>query len=155
MSRPRAQALLRRGGERVAGFDRSRVAHAAIVRAIPVVIPRRFDAAAATGLSAVFELRIRDPDGRDPARFELSVSPVGCVVRPGAARAPGATATLGADDLIRLASGAAGWPHLLESGRLQLTGDPFLAIRFPLLFRLPARAPDSGARLSGPPLPNR
>jgi hypothetical protein len=29
------------------------------------------------------------------------------------------------------------WPRLLASGRFQLTGDPFLALRFASLFRLP------------------
>jgi hypothetical protein len=80
---------------------------------------------------------VRDPRGGDPRRFELRVADGRCEVTAGPARAPGATATLGADDLIRLASGAAGWPELLSSGRLELSGDPFLALRFPALFRLP------------------
>ena len=46
----------------------------------------------------------------------------------------------GADDLIRLVSGAVGFPQLLASGRLELAGNPFVALRFPGLFRLPARA---------------
>jgi hypothetical protein len=43
--------------------------------------------------------------------------------------------------MIRLASGAVGWPALLSSGRLEFSGDPFLALRFPTLFRLPAQSP--------------
>jgi hypothetical protein len=43
----------------------------------------------------------------------------------------------GSEDLILLASGAVGWPELLSSGRFELTGDPFLALRFASLFRLP------------------
>jgi hypothetical protein len=29
---------------------------------------------------------------------------------------------------------------MLASGRLELSGDPFLAVRFPNLFRMPARS---------------
>ena len=43
-----------------------------------------------------------------------------------------------AEDAIRLAAGSIGWPELVSSGRLAFSGDPFLALRFPALFRLPA-----------------
>jgi hypothetical protein len=111
-----------------------------ILRAIPLAIPRRFDASSARELEAVFELRVRDSGGGEPARFELSISDGVCTVRQGPADNPGATATLGADDMIRLVSGAVGWPELLSKGRLEMSGDPFLALRFPMLFRLPAVA---------------
>jgi hypothetical protein len=42
--------------------------------------------------------------------------------------------------MVRLVSGAVGWPELLSNGRLVMSGDPFLALRFPILFRLPASA---------------
>jgi len=139
-----------RGGERVAALDRRPASHWAILRAVPYAIPRRFDAAAAEGLDTSFELRLLDPRGGAPACFELRVSPAGCEVWPGAAARPGAVATLGADDLIRLASGAVGWPQLLSSGRLELAGDPFLALRFPTLFRLPVSAATAPShRVSG------
>ena len=53
--------------------------------------------------------------------------------------AAAARALVGADDLIRLAGGAATWPELISSGRFELSGDPFLALRFASLFRLPVR----------------
>jgi len=31
------------------------------------------------------------------------------------------------------------WPELISSLRFELSGDPFLALRFASLFRLPAR----------------
>ena len=31
------------------------------------------------------------------------------------------------------------WPELISSGRFELSGDPFLALRFASLFRLPVR----------------
>ncbi len=153
--------MIRRGGEHVARLDRRPVPHRLILKAIPRAIETRFDPGAATGLEATFELRIRDRSGGPPAAFALDVRDTCCEVRPGPARAPGAVATVGADELIRLVSGSAGWPQLLSTGRLELAGDPFLALRFPTLFRLPvsdspqprspAPAHRPGTPHSGPP----
>ena len=132
------QRVFVRGGSRVAELDRRPVSHRLILLALPRAITARFDPAAAGELEAAFELRVRDPRGGEPARFALSVADGHCEVRPGAASDAGATVTVGGDDLIRMASGVAGWPELLSAGRLELAGDPFLALRFPVLFRLPA-----------------
>ena len=134
------QRVLVRGGSRVAALDRRPVPHKVILRALPRAIAARFDPVAAGDLEALFELRVRDPRGSGPARYWLSVAGGRCEVRTGAmdASAAGASVTVGADDLIRLASGVAGWPALLSAGRLELAGDPFLALRFPMLFRLPS-----------------
>jgi hypothetical protein len=131
--------LRTRAGRRLARLDRSRAPHWVILRALPRAIARRFDPAAADGLEATFELAIRDPRGRPPACFELAVTGTDCWVRPGTAQRPGARAVMGCDDLILLASGAATWPELFSSGRFELSGDPFLALRFASLFRLPVR----------------
>jgi hypothetical protein len=139
--RTRARTLLRRSGDRVARVDRRVVAHRLIMRAVPLALTRRFDPESARGLDAVLELRVRDPDGGRADAFEVKISGGTCQVRPGPARSPGATVQIGADDMIRLASGAVGWPELLSSGRLELSGDPFLALRFPMLFRLPSQSP--------------
>lgn len=138
----RARTMLSRGGSRVAKLDVRPIPHRAILRAIPHVIPRRFDPAAAQDLDAVFELQVRDPRGGEPARFALAVADGRCEVAAGPASDPTATAMLGADDLIRMVSGAVAFPELLASGRLELAGNPFVALRFPGLFRLPARAAD-------------
>jgi hypothetical protein len=126
----------------VAELDGRPIAHRMILRAIPRAIPRRFDPEAAGDLRAVFELRIRDPRGGEPALFQLTIADRQVDVRPGPVSDPEATAALGADDMIRLVSGAIGFPELLASGKLELGGNPFLALRFPALFRLPARAVD-------------
>jgi hypothetical protein len=96
-----------------------------------------FDRASARDLRATFELRVRFRPGRDPMPFAVCIEGEDCRVRPGAASDPGATATISAGDLVRLAIGSIGWPELLSSGRLELAGDPFLALRLPALFRLP------------------
>jgi hypothetical protein len=63
-----------------------------------------------------------------------------CEVSPGRAADAGARATLAATDFMRLARGGVAWPELLSSRRLEFSGDPFLALRFPALFKLPAQA---------------
>lgn len=148
--------VLSQGGSRVAELDRRPLPHRVILRALPRAIATRFDPSAAGELEALFELRVRDPGGGEPARFWLSVAGGRCQVSAGAAGGggaaggaggagaidaagtAGASVTVGAGDLIRLVSRAAGWPALLSGGRLELAGDPFLALRFPILFRLPA-----------------
>jgi hypothetical protein len=67
---------------------------------------------------------------------------------PGPIAGAGATVTIAAQDTIRVGAGAVAWPELLSSGRLVLAGDPFLALRSPSLFRLPAR--DSAGRRAQP-----
>ncbi|MDQ6606079.1 MAG: SCP2 sterol-binding domain-containing protein [Actinomycetota bacterium] len=141
--RTRARTLLSRGGSRVAGLDRRRAPHRMILRAVPLALNIRFDAASAHDLDAVLELRVRDPGGGRADEFELRIFGGRCEVRPGPARHPGAGVLVGAGDMIRMASGAVGWPELLSAGRLELSGDPFLALRFPNLFRLPATRPET------------
>ena len=140
--RAQAQTIVSRGGARAANLNGRPVPHRVILRALPRGISRRFDPSAAGDLQGVFELRIADPRGGEPARFQITVSEGSCDIRRGPASEPGATATVGADDLIRMASGATGFPELLATGRLELGGDPFLALRFPALFKLPAQRAD-------------
>jgi hypothetical protein len=128
---------MRTAGRWLAALDRHPTGHRLMVRALPGAIRRRFDPGSADGLEAVFELAIRDPRGQDPDRFELAITDTRCSVRPGAPEQPGARAMMGSDDLILLATGAASWPELFSSGRFELSGDPFLALRFASLFQLP------------------
>jgi hypothetical protein len=115
--------------------DRSRLAHRVILAALPRAIARRFDAAAARDLEATLQLTIRHET--HPATYTLAIAGARCSVRPGVPERATARAALGAGDLILLAGGAVTWPQLLSSGRFELTGDPFLALRFASLFRLP------------------
>jgi predicted lipid carrier protein YhbT len=100
-----------------------------------------FDRQSASDLTATFALRIRV--GRRPVCFGLHVDQGRMRVSRRAPANAGASVTAHAADLLRLASGEVGWPQLLAAGRLELTGDPFLALRFPGLFRLPS-APRRG-----------
>jgi SCP-2 sterol transfer family len=139
-SRSRGQSLLSRGGARLAKLDQRWLPHRLIVWAMPLAITKRFDPRVATDLEAIFELRVRDQHGGEPACFALLVCNGRCEARSGQAANPQATATLGADDMIRLASGGVGWPELLSTGRLELRGDPFLGLRLPNLFGFSAEA---------------
>lgn len=109
-----------------------------IARIVALVVPWRFDRTRAQNLEATIELRILVH--RRPLRVAITIADGGCVARPGPAPSAGATATIGLADLIRLMLGDAGWPQLLSSGRFNFAGDPFLALRLPTLFRLPANA---------------
>jgi hypothetical protein len=115
--------------------DRGRGGHWLILRLLPRAIALRFDGAAARHLEATLELAIRHESR--PVSYALAIADERCAVIPGAPAQAGARASIGADDLILLAGGAVTWPQLLSSGRFELTGDPFLALRFASLFRLP------------------
>jgi hypothetical protein len=127
--------MKRRLARWLARRDRGRVAHALILSMLPRAIARRFDAAAAHDVDATLELAIRHASR--PASYALAINGTRCSVRSGAPAKANARAAIGADDLILLAGGAVTWPQLLSNGRFQLTGDPFLALRFASLFRLP------------------
>jgi hypothetical protein len=124
-------------GQRLIVLDRNRLVHWVLMRVMSRAIAMRFDPSAADGLEATVELALRDPHGRPTSRFQLRISGRRCSVHPGAADDTAARATVGSDDLILLATGAVAWPELFSSGRFDLTGDPFLALRFASLFRLP------------------
>lgn len=131
--------VLQWGGDRVARLDRRPVPHRVIVAAAQRVMPRLFNPSAAGELDAVFELRVRDPAGGAEQRLGLVIRGGTCTVRPGPAPDAGAMVTMGADDMVRMASGAVEWPELLAAKRLELSGDPFLALRFPGLFGFSGR----------------
>jgi hypothetical protein len=106
----------------------------AILRAVPFGLEWRFDAAAAGELEAVIELRVTDSDRRRGARFAIVVGGGRCEVRRRPAPESGAQVSIPALDAVRLLAGAEPWPALLADGRLTLSGEPFLALRFPTLF---------------------
>ncbi len=137
-----SERLVRRGGLRAARLDRSLVGHAALLQAIERLVPRLFDPAAAADLDAVFELQLRHPRRAEPDRFALTVRAGRLTMTRGRAPNPGAAISLGADDMTLLAAGEVGWTELLATGHLTLSGDPFLALRFPRLFDLPPEPGD-------------
>jgi hypothetical protein len=138
--RARAQSALTRTGDRAAELSASPAARRLFLLALPRALARRFDTSRAGTLDAVVELRVRDPDGGAPVAYGITIRGGACIVTRGHAPAARAGIEIGADDIIRLVTGSVGWPQLLAQHRLELSGDPFLGLRFPVLFRLPARA---------------
>jgi hypothetical protein len=105
---------------------------------VALILPWRFDRSQAKGLDATVELRILVHRRR--VRVAITIADGACKARPGPAPDAGASATISLADLIRLEVGDVGWPQLLSRGRFDFAGDPFLALRLPALFRLPANA---------------
>jgi hypothetical protein len=106
-----------------------------------------FDRRSARHLTATFELRVRILRGRRGVPFVMRIDAERRRLHPGAPADPGAIAAIDAWDLVRLGLGLAAWPQLLSSGRLELSGDPFLALRLPTLFKLRAGSPSRGEPL--------
>jgi len=136
--RTAAERVVRRGGVQLARLDRVPGGHPVLLLGICLLIPLLFDPGAAEDLDASFELRIRDPRGGEADPCSVVVAERKCRVIFGPDPKARVVVTAGADDLIHMASGEIGWPQLVSAGRLVLWGDPFLALRFPLLFGMPA-----------------
>lgn len=134
------ERAVRRGGVRAGRLDRVPGGHLALVRMIERTLPRLLQASAAGDLDATFALEIIHPRGRRPDVLGLTVRNGALTVTRGRPRSAGATVSISAEDMVRLATGDAGWPELLASKRLALGGDPFLGLRFPRMFDLPAEA---------------
>jgi hypothetical protein len=107
------------------------VSRQVVLRALPIGIVRRFDPGAARDLEAEFELRVT---GGAEQRFAVRIADRRCTVERRPAPGSGAQVTISAGDIARLVTGAVAWPQLLAGKRLTLSGDPFLALRFPMLF---------------------
>jgi hypothetical protein len=134
------ERAVRRGGVRASRLDRVPGGHLALVRMIERVLPRLFDPAAAGDLDATFALEISHPRGHRADVLGLTVRDGALTVTRGRPQRAGASVSISAEDMVRLATGDTGWPELLASKRLALGGDPFLGLRFPRLFDLPAQA---------------
>lgn len=103
-----------------------------ITKVAAFAISRRFEPGQAEGLDATLELRLRVRSALVP--LAITIAGGECSVRPGPAAGADAGATIGLADVVRLVIGDARGPQLLSSGRLQVSGDPFLAMRLPSLF---------------------
>lgn len=101
---------------------------------------RRFDPAAAADLQAVVEFRILADGGGPDERYQAAIENGECTVTRDGSAQPDTWLTLRAVDLLRLGTGAASWPQLLGSGRVELGGDPFTGLQILRVFRIGARA---------------
>lgn len=111
---------------------------AVLLRAIAVVLPLKFKRSVGGDIDGVLELRFVRPGG-EPDRLQLVMRKGRCRARRNGSARPDAVALLHLSDLARLAAGSveAGW--LANDGRVVLSGDPFLFVRFPAAFGLRTR----------------
>ncbi len=109
-----------------------------LARAIALAMRLMFDGAAAGDLDATLGMRVRLLGGRRSLPLVVRVTEGTCSVRPGSSPDAKAQVTIGFRDMALLGLRLEGWPALLSSGRIEFAGDPFLALRFPAMFRLPA-----------------
>lgn len=129
---------LRRHDGRLDRLDRG-AGRWAVLAALPRVLAGRLDGASAQGVATRIELCVSAPHGGEPDRYEIAIDHGRCSVRRGPAQDAAATVTIGAADLVRVGAGVIGWPRLLGDGRLDVAGDPFVALRFPTMFGLAPR----------------
>lgn len=127
-------AILATGGGVAARLDRNRLTRQAALRALPPLVEQLFDSRYAEGLDTTIELRVLASLGGPQVDFAMRFKDGELVVTRGSA--PDAKAWFGGrlSDMIRVASGNADWKDVLSSGRFELGGDPFVALRVPLLF---------------------
>ena len=109
-------------------------ARRALLAALPRMLEGRIDREAARGFTGKLELRIRPDDS-----YQLDFVDGECTVRRGSNGAAQATVTVGAADLARLVAGKVTWYRLVGAGRMELDGDPYVAVRFPKLMGLTKR----------------
>ena len=117
-------------------------------RIIALVTPWRFEPGSAGDIDATIALRVRVR--ARVAEVAIAISGGTCTARAEPAVDAAATATIALADLIRLVLGDVGWPQLLSQRRFEFSGDPFLAMRLPALFRLPVAGRTRASSAAGP-----
>lgn len=116
-----------------------------VLDAVFAAMRRQFDPAAAGDFDGVVEFRILD-DARQPAeRYQLTIRGGRCVVERNGGAKPDVWFVTSPGDLLRIGSGAVGWPELMGSRRIELGGDPFIGIRALGMFGISARAASNTA----------
>ncbi len=93
-------------------------------------------------INALLVLTVLRDGGRRRDPFAIEIRERRCRVRRhhGGGRRPDGTLTLALADLIRMATAAADPHELTGAGRLAVSGDTFLVVRFPGMFRQPTES---------------
>jgi hypothetical protein len=95
------------------------------------------DPEAAGDTRAVIEWQVAGGPDDPPRRWQLVVAGGACAAEPGATREPDVVFTIDGVDFLRMVSGAEDPGRLFMFGRLQATGDLFLAARTRTFFPPP------------------
>lgn len=110
-----------------------------MLEAIFAGMRRRFDPEAAGDLQTVVEFRILADGGGPAESYQVAIDEGQCSVTRGGSARPDTWFALSAADLLRLGTGAASWPQLLGTRRVELGGDPFAGLRVLHVFGISAR----------------
>jgi predicted lipid carrier protein YhbT len=123
------------GRERLERWLRGPRRRRALLWALFTAMPRAVRRRALERERLVIEWRVATAgEARHEVR-QLVIENSSAVVVQGEPREPDVSLTVGAADLLLLATGNASGPTLFVQGRLQIDGDPWLAMRLPRLFR--------------------
>jgi putative sterol carrier protein len=98
--------------------------------------PDQFDPARASGVNAVIEWQITNPDGGED-RWQIEIRDGACSAVHDGGADPDVTFRVGPVDFVKLIAGAESGPKLFVFGRLKISGNLMLAARVQGFFRQP------------------
>jgi len=101
------------------------------VRAFFEALPSRFHAAAAEGVTAVYQF---DVSGDGGGQYQLHIADQSCRVSPGIHPAPNVTLRMAGEDCMAILEGRLTGVSAYLSGRLKMEGDLGLAMRLTAFF---------------------
>jgi len=94
-------------------------------------MPSRFKKEAAQGLKAVYQF---DLSGEGGGKWQISINNDHCDVKEGAHPSPNVTISMAANDYLDMVAGKLNPQMAFMSGKLRMSGDMSLALRFQGLF---------------------
>jgi putative sterol carrier protein len=94
-------------------------------------MPSRFKKEAAQGLNAVLQF---DLAGEGGGKWQVAINNENCEIKEGAHASPNATISMTAQDYLDLVSGKLNPQMAFMSGKLRISGDMGLVLRFQGLF---------------------
>ncbi len=101
------------------------------IRAFFDALPSRFHAAAAEGVTAVYQF---DVSGDGGGQYQLHIADRTCRVSPGVHPAPNVTLRMAGEDCMAILEGRLTGVSAYLSGRLKMEGDLGLAMRLTAFF---------------------
>ena len=94
-------------------------------------MPSRFKKEAAQGLNAVYQF---DLSGEGGGKWQVSINNDKCDIKEGAHSSPNVTISMAAQDYLDMVAGKLNPQMAFMSGKLRMSGDMGLALRFQGLF---------------------
>ena len=101
------------------------------VRAFFDALPTRFHAAAAEGVTAVYQF---DLSGDEGGQYQLHIAGQTCRVSPGLHPSPNVTLRMAGEDCVAILEGRLNGVSAYLNGRLRVDGDIGLAMRLAAFF---------------------